>query len=164
MNDAGALLFAATLEGAGVSKANKKGLWWGAMDDLRLLARKGRAPAGKDGELLPTQQWAAFVSYALPSGSGAGPIFLAKVKGTGVTRKSNLGLWAVDGLGQLRELLRAGDQITVAGASKVLSGITLLDAPRSVFGTTRSFSATGAVAVRATFADKSEALLRIETP
>jgi hypothetical protein len=164
MNDRGSFLFAATLKGAGVSKANKKGLWWGALEDLQLLARKGRAPSGKDGALLPSQQWAAFVSYALPSGPDAGPIFLAKVKGTGVTSKSNLGLWAVDALGQLRELLRTGDQVTVGTASKVLSGITLLDAPRAVFGTTRSFNATGAVAVRATFTDKSEALLRIETP
>jgi hypothetical protein len=153
------------LKGDGIKSSNKTGLWWGAPDALKLVARLGQSATDANGAPVATRQWSAFVSHALAGGLQPGPILLARVKGQGVTPKTNLGLWATDSSGHLRELLRTGAVVTVApGQSKTLAKMTLLNAPRCVFGTTRSFNATGSVVLNATFTDKSQALLRVEIP
>jgi hypothetical protein len=162
INDAGRVLFQGTLNGAGVSKSNKTALWWGVADNVRLLARVGGQPTNREGVPIPTEQWAGFDSHALRSGVAAGPIVLARVKGTAAPIRK--GVWMLDSGGLLRGMLRTGDQVTIGSTSKTVKSIALLDAPRTAFGTTRSFNATGSVAVLATFTDKSQALLRIDIP
>lgn len=164
VNDKGIVAFLATLKGTGVKDPTKTGLWAGPADALKLLARAGDHAVDTDALPRSSQFWSGFVSHALSEGSEGGAIFLATLKGTGVTPKNNLGLWAVDSGGKLREVLRTGDQMSVSGQSKTLAKMTLLNSSRGVFGTTRSFNDTGSVALLATFTDKSQALIRVEIP
>ncbi|MHA3774317.1 DUF7453 family protein [Verrucomicrobiota bacterium sgz303538] len=164
VSDTGSVAFLATLKGSGITNSTKTGLWVGLANAPKLIARAGDRAVDADGLPRPAQFWNAFTSYALGEGSEGGPIFLATLKGTGVTPKSNLGLWAVDSTGKLREILRTGDQMSVNGQTKTVAKMTLLNSARGVFGTTRSFNATGSIALLATFTDKSQGLVRLEVP
>jgi subtilisin-like proprotein convertase family protein len=164
VNDAGDVAFLATLEGEDVNAANKTGLWWGTPAAPELLARLGNIPPGRDGLPLAGAVWSKFISYALPGGPHAGPIFLAELDGPAVNSKSKLGVWAVDSTGAPRLLLRTGDPVEVDGQTQILEEMQLLNALEGSFGAARSYNETGSVAVLATFARKSQALLRIDLP
>ena len=160
-NDAGDITFLATLAGSGVTAANKAALFVATSSSSpSRVARLGINPPDSTGAPIVNVLWSGFVSYALPSGDGAGPVFLAKVHGTGVTAKNNLGLWAVDSTGKLRLLLRTGQ--TLPG--KVVASMSLLNAVPGGLGATRSFNASGSVSLLATFTDKSQSLIRIDIP
>ena len=105
--------------------------------------------------------FADFVSFALPGGANAGPIFLAKIRGPGVSGKENLGLWSVNGTtGQVRKLLGTGDLIGNARITR----LTLLQPMPGVQGATRSFNAAGSVIAHLTLSDKRQALLNVDIP
>ena len=163
INDSGAFAFLARFAGPGRGK-DSAGIWWRAPEAaLSLLARVGESPVDRSGRLVPGRTWRRFTSLALPGGPGAGPVFLAQLGGD-VSRRDNEGCWSVDSAGLLRELIRTGDALPVGGQFKTVTGISLLNSARGVFGTTRSFNATGSIALRATFTDKSKALIRIDIP
>jgi hypothetical protein len=163
VNADGAIAFLATLQGDGVTGTSKTGLWSGAPEAPQLVARLG-SPASDASGAPSSATWSAITSYALPTSPDAGPIFIAKVKGTGVTAKNNLGLWALDSSGLVRCVLRTGDPLSVGDATLTLASFTLLNALPGSFGATRSFNATGSVALLATFTNKTQALLRIDLP
>jgi cyclophilin family peptidyl-prolyl cis-trans isomerase len=159
VNAAGHISFLATLQGAGLKASTKTALFAGATPAL--VARLG-SPA-PDAAGAPTLAvWSKFLSHALPSGAGAGAIFLAETTGGDTTPRNKLGLWAVDSGGLLRRLLRTGD--TPAGGTSQITALTLLNAVPGAFGTTRSFNTTASIALAATFADKTQALLRVDVP
>lgn len=166
VNDAGKVAFMATLKGAGVSGANKTGLWSGTPANLALTARLGSIATIADGTTPATGPiWSSFVNYALPDGTESGLVFVAKLSGTGSTPKNNLGLWAVDSTGLVRELLRTGaENLNPASATSKLTNITLLTSAPGSYGVARSYNATGSLVVLATFDDKSQALLRVDVP
>jgi hypothetical protein len=148
VNDQGDIAFLATVKGAGVTKANQTGLWWGTPATPVLLARLGAATVpDATGTIVAGRTWVSFVSYALPDGPSAGPVFIAKIKGTGVTSKNYLAVYAVDSQGVLRELLRSGDPM----GEKMVASFTLLNAVPGAYSVTRSTNATGSVALAATF-------------
>jgi hypothetical protein len=97
---------------------------------------------------------------ALPGGTNAGPIFLAKIAGIGVTTKNNVGLWGVDSTGLIRQLLRTGDHI---GTRKIAS-MNLLKPLSTATGATRSFNARGGVAVLVTFTDAKKSVIVVGVP
>jgi hypothetical protein len=160
-NDAGQVAFLAMLQGPGIKAANGTGLFCGTTDHLRLIARLGSV-VPDESAAATTAAWSRFISYALPGGDGAGVIFLAETGGGDATTKNTLALWAVDSTGTLRRLIRTGAPLTLDGPA--LTGLTLLNAPPAAFGAARSYNSSGSVAVLATFADKSQALLRLDIP
>jgi hypothetical protein len=160
VNDAGQVAFLAIVQGTAVKSSNKTALWWGLPATPHLVARLGETATDANGAALTGAVWSSFVSHALPSWPLPGPIFLAKLSGRAVTPKNNVGLWALDSTGILRLLLRTNDSI----GGRTLASMTLLGAVPSAVGTTRSFNATGSIALLATFSDKTQALVRIEVP
>jgi hypothetical protein len=112
---------------------------------------------------------------------GAGLIFTAEMAGKDENNKpftaaNKLGLWAEESTtpGKLRLLRRGGQIIQVLDPApsvpppgfiaKTLASFRLLDALPGSFGSRRSYSSNGSVAVLATFTDKSQALLRVDVP
>ena len=89
-------------------------------------------------------------------------ILLGETSGGDTTAKNKRVLCAVDSTGTLLRVLRTGDMLT-PGASPI-TAMTLLNAVPGAFGATRSFNATGSIALLATFADKTQALLRVDLP
>lgn len=159
VNDAGKILFTATLRGAGIKGSNKSGLWWGTPQNVKLIARTGDLSPDENG--VPTTfQWSAFVSTALPGSSDGSPIFVAKLSGRGVNATNNLGLWAMDSTGKIRLLIRTGG--TVEGLK--VSSFTLLKAMNGVFGAARSYNSEGSIALSVNFKNKTQSLLRFDLP
>jgi cyclophilin family peptidyl-prolyl cis-trans isomerase len=161
VNDAGDVAFLATLQGTGVSKTSNIALFSGQAGALRVIARRGQ-PAPDATGAATGAVWSRFLSVALPSGPGAGAILLAETAGGDTTTKNKRALWAVDSQGTLRRLLRTNDTLTTGGSP--ITALTLLNAVGGAFGATRSFNATGSVALLATLADRSQVLVRVEIP
>jgi hypothetical protein len=157
----GSIAFLATLDGRGVKGSNKTGLWFArAGEVIKRVARSGDDAPGADG-VAGQATFSDFVSLALPGGTNAGPIFLAKVRGHGVSGKNNLGLWSVNGTtGQVRKLLGTGDIIGDARITR----LTVLQPMPGVQGATRSFNAAGSVVVHLTLSNRRQALLNIDIP
>jgi hypothetical protein len=153
------VLFGATLAGSGVTAKNKTALFWGNADAPLLLARSGAAAPDTVGNLTGAL-WSKFTSAALPSGPNAGPVFTAKLVGPGVTAKTNVGLWAVDSTGLLRQLLRTGDLID----GKAVTGIHALTNATGSLGASRGFNERGTVITRVSFAKGAQAILRLDIP
>jgi len=161
VNDAGQIAFLATLRAFGVNDHSDLALFSGAANGPRLIARLGD-PAPDEAGVATTAVWSKLITCALPDGPGAGPVFLAKISGGDSNTTNNLALWAVDSQGTVRRLLRSGTALSDGGP--LLTGLKLLDAAPGAFGVTRSFNANGSVALVATFADETQALLRIDIP
>lgn len=161
MNDAGEVAFLALLKGAGVTAKTKSALFAGPPASVEARARLGDPAPDEAGD--PTAAvWKKFLTCALPSGPGAGLVFVAETSGGDTTAKNKLALCAVDSSGAVRRLLRTGDSLAPGGPA--ITKLALLNAAPGAFGATRSFNAAGSLAVLATFADKTQALLRIDIP
>jgi hypothetical protein len=158
-NDQGGYAFIASAKGGDIGAAKKAGVWYGAAGALDLVARVG-LPApdalGNDSTAL----FSSITNIALPGGAGSGPLFLATVKGTGVSGKNNAGVWGVDSTGFVRQLLRKGD---VYGDTSVKKFV-LLNSLAGCFSASRSFNANGGVAALVSFANKTQALVYIGVP
>jgi hypothetical protein len=159
-NSDGLVSFIAKITGAGAMPAN---------DDV--LVRRDAAGTStvvvREQDPVPDLTgitWKKFVSFALPEGEDAGPIFLAQVAGPGVTRKNNLGLWARASDGALVLLARTGDSILIDGAPKTPTKLTLLNALPPVQGSGRSFNDALRVAFLATFTDATQAVYIVRIP
>jgi hypothetical protein len=151
----GGIAFPATLTGGTVTTANDASLWWrpgGGV--LKLLAREADpAPGGGN--------WMSFTSLALPGGT-TGPLVLATLLKTGgIDTAHDAGVWGVDGVGDLRLLLREG--VTTVGP-KTVKIFTTLKAAAGSSGTTRAFNSSGQLAWRATFTDATTAIVVTQVP
>src|SRR4030095_16465288 len=157
--------FLATLRGSGITAKTQNGVWWKSNTGLSLVAR-----AGAGIPTIPAAKWNAFVTLALPD--NAGPVFLAKLAANSedprlpsdVTKTTNLGLFSVDSNGAQRLLVRTGDRLEVRGTQKELSMITILGAVPGSPGQARSYNTTGDLVFRATFTDRTQAIMRIHLP
>ena len=58
--------------------------------------------------------------------------------------------------------MRTGDSLTMGGAR--IASLSLLGALPGSYGATRSYNALGSVALLATFADRSQKILRVDIP
>jgi hypothetical protein len=162
VNTNGDAAFIATLKGTGVKASNRVGIWFGdaaTPASFELVARLGqRAPDAKGVER--RAKWVGFSSVALPGGTNAGPIFLARVDGPGVTNKNNFGLWGVDSTGLIRQLLRTGDRL----GTRKIAAISLLKPASTAAGATRSFNARGGLQVLVTFTNSTKAVIVVGVP
>ncbi len=152
----GALAFPASLASRGLRGPAASSLWWRpAGGSLRLLARGADEPAG-----LPGAQWKSFTSLAVAAGRG--PIFAATLvprKGN-VTSANAIGVWAIDYTGAQRLLFRTGDSI----GGKTVKSFTVLSAASGSQGVTRSFNDAGQIVWKATFTDKTTAIISTTIP
>ncbi len=150
----GAIAFPATVTGAASQDAT---LWWKpAGGELKLIAREGAHPPGTpDGA-----RWKKFISLAIRGGEHGAPLFYAQVASGGIKASNDFGIWAVNSLGELQVLVREGDVI----GGKTLKTITVLSAVAGSPGVTRSFNNAQSVIYRATFTDKSQAVLTVKIP
>ncbi len=166
VNDAPSAVFLAKFAAAGLKAPGDTALFsWDAGYAQSEIVRGGAAANGPAATPLANTAFKKFTNYALPDGTGAGVIFTAEVSGTAVSAKNKPGLWAEDSAHQIRQLLRADQDVTVSpGVIKKVLSFRLLDALPGSFGSRRSYNATGSVAVLATFTDKTQALLRIDIP
>lgn len=156
----GGIAFPATIKGKTVKGTEMQTLWWKPPGgELTLLAQggAGSTPVAD----IPGAQWKSFPSLAIAANRG--PIFagtLVPGKG-GVTKATSNGLWATDFQGNLRLLVQSGvTQID----GKTVKSFTLLNANVGSQGSTRSFNDNAFVVWRATFTDKSQAIVKTEVP
>ena len=161
VNDAGEIAFLASLQGPGTTARNRAGIFGGTPDNLGIVARLGEHPPDEAG-VATTSMWSSFVTLALPDGPGAGVVFLALTRGGDTTAANSIGIWAADSQGAVRRQLRTGDVLTPGGSP--IAGVILLNATLGAYGVARSFNAVGSIAVLATFADGTQALLRLDVP
>jgi hypothetical protein len=158
INTNGQVAFIGTLKGskADVKGSSNKAIIFGSpTSTLTSIARTGDSAPDTAGEATSVK-WTSFTSVALPGGTNAGPIFVAKVN----TKKDNVGLWARDSSGTVRLLIRAGDDLD----GQIVKKITLLTTISKAASAPRSFDAAGSVAVALTFKDGTTALRRIGIP
>jgi hypothetical protein len=152
---AGRVAFRAILRSGvgGVNAANSIGLWAQGASGLALIARKGDQAPGLD----TGAKFASFQQFMLPDAGGL--VFLATVAGTNITSANNLGLWAVDDAGVVQLVARKGDTISINGVDKKFKSLALFSKTPFSAGQTRSFTTDGDLLFRATFTDKSAALI-----
>lgn len=164
-NDQGAVLFLATLRGGTGLGANLGGLWQsdGAGPGAPVV-RLGAPATDENGNQMTDANWSAITTVALPDGPGAGPIVVAKLAGRAVKPSTKTGLWMTDSAEKLRLVLRTGTKLTLPTGEKTISAFTVLNALPGSFGARRSYNAAGALAVQATFTDRTQAILRVEVP
>ncbi len=158
-NNQGTYAFLAKVKGTGITGANSTVLYHGNSATPAIIARTGGDVADGAGFTLP-QKFTAFKSFALPGGSNSAPIFLATVKGTGVSGKNSLGLWGTDSDGVLRQLLRSGDELGEYTVKK----FTMLTPAKGALSVSRSFNNAGNVTALVNFTDKSTAIIRVNIP
>lgn len=160
------VLFQATRRGTGVPANAKIGLWRGFPGDLTMVMTLGASANDATGQPLDSQRYAGILGYALPDQGG--PVFLAKVAGTGVSATNNVGLWSQDGTGKIRRIVGLGDDLALTDGPnppvRKIKTLSLLNSAAGVFGTTRSFNRTGSIAALVTFTDKTQALVRFDLP
>jgi hypothetical protein len=152
----GGLAFAATLQGGTARGPAAKSIWWRPADgELGMLARGGTTVAD-----LPGAQWRSFDSLAILNTRG--PIFTGSLVAgrAGVNKATAAGVWATDLNKSLRLLFRAGDLI----GGRKLKSFGILKAVPGATGMTRSFNNSAHVAWRATFVDKTTAIVVTEIP
>jgi cyclophilin family peptidyl-prolyl cis-trans isomerase len=164
-NDRGELFFFGEARPAGTLRPTMSGLWVIDADGFpEVVARTGGAAVDGTGKLLANTTYGPLTSFALPDGALGGPVFIAQLAGSGVTPQTRLGLWALGSDGLVRLALRTGDEVAFPTGAKRLTGFALLNALPGSFGARRSYNATGSLAVQATFADGSQAVLRLDLP
>ena len=97
---------------------------------------------------------------AKPGGEEAGPIFLATVRGGGITKKNQVGLWAVDSTGLVRQILRTGDLFN----DSIITGITALSTVPGALGASRGFNSDRKVAVRLAVRGNRQSIVVADIP
>jgi hypothetical protein len=159
VNNAPAVAFLATLKGQGVKGNNNRALIYGSpLSTLQTAARTGFPAPSAPSETLTT--YSAISAFAMPNGTAAGPIFVAKLAGAGTSAKNNIGLFAIDSTGAPRRLLRTGQVI----GDRTVKSFLLLKAVPQAFSAARSFNNASSVAVSINFTNKETALLRLSIP
>ncbi len=130
---------------------------------VQQLARVGGAAPGGG-------RFGRFVSVAKPDGQSYGALVsaLLTVSGSeGVSRQNRAALFGRDSGGEMRRLLRAGEEIESAGpgsARKPVKTFVALTAAAGSIGAARGYDENGRVNVLVTFTDRTQAVVRLQTP
>ncbi len=130
---------------------------------VQQLARiGGEAPGGG--------RYGRFVSVAKPDGQAYGALVSALLgvsRPDAVTPRNRAALYGRDSAGEMRRLLRAGDQLESAGpgsALKTVKSFVALSAAAGSIGAARGYDDMGRVSVLVTFADRTQAVVRVQVP
>ncbi len=174
--DSDAVAFLGTLVTTGtVSKTNNTGIWattsGTTTGPLLLVARAGDpAPDATGTTSASSPVFASFSQIVLPDQGGV--VILANlVTGTslapgpgGVVSTNNVGISGVDTDGLLKKVIRTGDGLTVNGSAKVISGLSIFNAPAASTGQTRHFNNPGDLIYTARFTDGSSSIVQSVFP
>ncbi len=136
----------------GVTAANASGVWTNVAGFLANVARQGDVAPGADGA-----KFAQFLALALPEGSG--PVFLAKVAASNGFQSTSV--FGADESNVVNEVIGFGDAVSVGGVLKPIQSLAFLPKAKIVGGQTRGFDGGASIAVLATFADKTSAVLAL---
>ena len=163
VNSFGRVAYLATLKATAgspaVPAAKAHALYFGISTGPLAIARTGFPAPDTSGANSPSN-FASFTDFALPAGKPGGPIFVAKLSGGGATAANNVAVFGRDTSGQLRRLLRTGDNL----GGQIVSSITLLKATPQAFTAARSFNENGGVVMLLGFTDHSTGLIEIGVP
>src|SRR5262245_23382066 len=108
LNDAGQTAFVGALTGAGVTSANKWGVWSNGSGSLELLARAGDHPPGTPSGMIYGVSTFAPIPVFIGGLNDAGHIaYWANLAGTGVVDNQTYGYWT-GGAGSLALVARTG--------------------------------------------------------
>ncbi|MGB8168269.1 MAG: choice-of-anchor tandem repeat NxxGxxAF-containing protein, partial [Chthoniobacteraceae bacterium] len=163
LNAAGDILYFAQLAGPGVTVANREVLYVALHDSGGSVIVQR---TGEEAPELPGILVAAFTGAALPRcadpNDPRGPVFTAKLQSGDVAVKTtnNSGLFAVDSTGALRLLARTGEQVNGKTLKTVDAFSYVLGSPVQA----RTAAASPEVIYRATFTDRSQALVKVPVP
>jgi hypothetical protein len=156
--------FIGTAKGGGVLATDNDGIWFRPHGGtLTLIAREGAQPPGAPAGA----KWKSFSSVAMP-GNLSGPIFTAMLqKGAGITpgpggitSLDDFALYAADGAGVVREILRENQPLL----GKTVKTFNVLKAVSGSAGATRAFNVDEIVVAQVTFTDGTTAVVRIQLP
>ncbi len=136
---------------ANASSIDDQGLWWSNGSSQFLLARESSAAPGA------SANFKAFLSYALPEGAGAGPIFTAQLNSSNF---DNVGLWSADGSNNVYLALREGQPL----AGKCVKVFTALPVVAGTTTQARSYNNQRQLVARVTYFDNTQAIVTIEVP
>jgi hypothetical protein len=115
VNKANRVLFRGTLQGAGVTAQNSSGLWSNHSGAPKLVARANDPVPG-----LPGVTWASFSRcWSGVVGVDTQILFLARMKGAGVTTANDHALWLVQEDGSFFMLMREGDGLPDHTAARI---------------------------------------------
>lgn len=122
IGDDGTVGFCARLTGPGVNADNELSVWTGVPGALKLIAREGDpAPGLGAGVLFDT-----FLAGAYETGPAVNPYgqvaFVARLRGPGITTANDDTLWAQDGNGTLRLVVREGSAVPRPGSTTAIVG------------------------------------------
>jgi len=151
-----------------VTATNNIGIWANTTGTLALVARIGDNAPDKTGATSPSGPvFASFTQFTLPDQGGV--IVLAKlVSGKpgpgGVTSSNNIGIWAVDTDGVLKQIIRTGDSLTVNGKAKTITKLSIFTAPKTCTGQTRHFNNPGDMIYTAGFNDGTSGIVQSVLP
>ena len=112
-------------------------------------------------------KFTAFASLVFTDGPFSAPVLTAKLaldKAADITAANNLGLWAIDREGELQLVVRAGQTLKIQGENKTLKSFIALTPPPHLTGVAYGYDRAGHVAIRATFTDRTTALVQLPLP
>jgi hypothetical protein len=162
VNDAGAYAFVARLVGVNMTPQNNRGVVFGGQSVAAMLARLGDLVPDRDGETRFDVRYKTFLAVALPDGSAAAPVWLARLSGPNVAAPNDLGLFARDEASVKRRLLRSGDTLQEGAETKTIATFTALAGGPFPIGGRRAYGDAGTIATLVTFVGGGQALVRIE--
>jgi hypothetical protein len=82
----------------------------------------------------------------------------------GVSNQTNQGIWAVGTDGVMRRILCKGDSLSVNGAMKTISTLSIFNAPAASTGQSRHFGNAGGLLYKVTFTDGSNSVVQSMYP
>ena len=135
------------------SSINDQGLWWNNGASQFLLARESAAAPGTNAS------FTTFLSYALPDGAGAGPIFTAKLLSNNFA-VDDVGLWSADSSNNVYLALREAQPL----AGKCVKVFTALPAVAGTTTQARGYNNQRQLVARVTYFDNTQAIVTIDVP
>lgn len=156
VNAAGQTAFIAALTGDGLDSTNNTGIWSEGSGSVALIARAGQQAPGTPQGVKFTQLMENPVLNAL--GQSA---FRGQLVGENVDASNDLGIWAQDRRGDLRLIVRTGQQLEVApGDFRTIGplGLDFLGDSGNDEGQPSGFNNLGQVAFRARFTNGTQGI------
>jgi hypothetical protein len=148
-----------------VTSGNNIGIWATTSGSLALVARTGDpAPDATGTASAGGPVFGTLSQFVLPDQGGV-VILATLANGTGgVLPANNRGIWAVGTDGLLTQIIRTGEALDVNGTSKIISGLTIFNAPSASTGQTRHFNQPGDLIYKVSFTDGSTSIVQSVFP
>jgi len=148
-----------------INASNNVGIWATTSGSLALQARTGDPAPDETGTATAGgPKFASFSQFVLPDQGGV-VILATLVIGTGgVVSANSHGIWAVSTGGLLTEITRAGEALSVNGIPKIISGITIFNAPSASTGQSRHFNYPGNLLYKVSFTDGTTSIVQTALP